>query len=72
MQTKAFSTPMLYFKILIIFQAYLKKLMYLFLAVLGHHCCAGFSLVEALGGGYSPVWVPGLLIEVASLVQKGL
>ena len=47
--------------------------MYLFLAVLGDHCCASFSLVDALGGGYSPVWVSGLLIEVASLVvQKGL
>ena len=47
--------------------------MYLFLAVPGRHCCEGFSLVEALGASYSPVLVPGLLIEVASLfVQKGL
>ena len=40
---------------------------YLFLAVLGLCCCAGFSLVEK-SGGYSLVAVHGLLIAVASLV----
>ena len=41
--------------------------MYLFLAVLGLHCCTGFSLVEA-SGGYSLVVVRRLRIAVASLV----
>ena len=38
---------------------------YLLLAVLGLHCCAGFSLVTA-SGGYSLVVVPGLPVAVAS------
>ena len=41
--------------------------MYLFLAVLGLHCWAGFSLVAA-SGGYSLVAVFRLLIAVVSLV----
>ena len=40
---------------------------YLFLAVLGLHCCVGFSLVVA-SGGYSLVAVHGLRIAVASVV----
>ena len=44
----------------------------LFLAVLGLHCCVGFSLVVA-SGGYSLNAVPGLLIVEASLVmERGL
>ena len=43
-----------------------------FLAVLGLHCCVGFSLV-VVSGGYSLVAVVGLLIAVASLfVVPGL
>ena len=38
---------------------------YLFWAVLGLHCCMGFSLVSE-SVGYSLVAVCGLLIEVAS------
>ena len=41
---------------------------YLLMAVLGLHCCAG-SLVAARGG-YSPVAVHGLIIAVASLVAE--
>ena len=44
---------------------------YLFVVVLGLRC-SGFSLV-VVGGGYSPLTVPGLLIVVASLaVEHGL
>ena len=43
--------------------------MYLFLSVLGLHCCTGFSLVEA-SGGYSLVVVCRLLIVVASPVAN--
>ena len=43
--------------------------MYVFLAVLGLHCCEGFSVVVA-SGGYFLVVVCGLLIEVASLVAE--
>ena len=39
------------------------------MAVLGLHCCAGFSLVEA-NGGYSLVVMGRLRILVASLVAK--
>ena len=39
----------------------------LYLAVLGLHCCSGFSLVVA-SGGYSLGAVHGLLIVVPSLV----
>ena len=42
---------------------------YLFLAVLGLHCCAGFSLVAA-SRGYSLVTAHKLLIVVASLVVE--
>ena len=41
------------------------------MAVLGFHCCAGFSLV-AVRDGYSLVAVCGLLITVTSLVEQGL
>ena len=44
---------------------------YLFLAGLGSHCCAGFSLVVA-SRGYSLVVVRELLMVVASLVVHGL
>jgi len=42
---------------------------FFFFAVLGLHCCTGFSLV-AVSGGYSPAAVCRLLIAVASLVAK--
>ena len=44
-------------------------LIYLFLAVLGLPCCAGFSLVAA-SEGYSVDAVCGLLIAVASIVAE--
>ena len=47
---------------------FLKKF-YLFLAVLGSHCWADFSLVVA-SKGYSPVAVHGLLVSVASLAAE--
>ena len=50
--------------------SYLKKMIYFFiLAVLGLHCCAGFSPVAG-SGGYSLVAVCGLLIVVASLLVE--
>ena len=42
---------------------------YLFLAVLGLHCCVGFSLIVA-SGGHSLATVHRLLIAVASLVVE--
>ena len=45
------------------------KICYLFLAVLGLHCCAGFSLVAA-SGGYSPAAVSRLLIAVVFLLRR--
>ena len=42
---------------------------YLFLTVLGPHCCVGFSLVVE-SRGYSLVVLCGPLIEVASLVVE--
>ena len=42
-------------------------ILFFFLAVLGLHCCAGFSLI-AVSGGYSPVVVRGRLLAVACLV----
>ena len=42
---------------------------YLFLAMLGLHCCSGFSLVVA-SGGYPLVAVLRLLIAVAFLVAE--
>ena len=42
---------------------------YLFLTLLGLHCCTGFPLVVASGGSSLAV-VCGLLIAVASLVAK--
>ena len=42
---------------------------YLFLAVLGLHCCAGFSPVAA-SGGYSLAVVLGLPIAVTYLVVE--
>ena len=49
--------------------SYFKKKCYLFLAVLGLCCYAGFSLVVG-SGGYSLVLVLELLTVVASLVGK--
>ena len=43
---------------------FFKSYFYLFLAVLGLHCCAGSSLVAS--GGSSPVLGHGLLVLVAS------
>ena len=42
---------------------------YLFLAVLGLHCCMGFSLAVA-GGGYSLVAVHVFFIVVSCLVAE--
>ena len=42
---------------------------YLFLAVLGLHCCVGFSLVAARGD-YSLVAVCGVLISVVLLFAE--
>ena len=42
--------------------------LFIYFAVLGLHCCMGFSLVAA-GGDYSLVAVHGLLIVGASLVR---
>ena len=42
---------------------------YLFTALLGLHCCSGFSLFAA-NGGYSLVAVQGLLIVEASLFGR--
>ena len=47
----------------------LKGFYYLFLALLGLRCCAGFSLVVASGGNFL-VAVCRLLIAVASLVAE--
>ena len=44
---------------------------YLVLAVLGLHCCAGFSLVVA-SGGYSPVAVSGFSLRWLLIVTHGL
>ena len=43
--------------------------MYLFLVVLGLHCCSDFSLVVTRGG-YSVVVVCGLLIPMVSLAAE--
>ena len=45
------------------------KLFYLFLAVLGLHCCAGSSLV-ATNEGYSLAVGEGLLTAVAFLIVE--
>ena len=45
------------------------NLINLFMAVLGLHCCLGFSLAVA-SEGYSPVAGSGFLIVVASLVAE--
>ena len=42
---------------------------YEYLAVLGLHCCEGFSLVVA-SRGYSMIVVPELLIVLASLIVE--
>ena len=46
---------------------FLNSFIYLFMAVMGLHCCAGFSLVS---GSYSLVAVSRLLIAGASLVEE--
>ena len=51
------------------FLFYFILFIYLFLTVLGLHCCSDFSLV-AQSRGYSLVVVCGLLIVVASLVAE--
>ena len=43
----------------------------IYLAVMGLHCCAGFSLI-VVGGSRSLVVVHGLLTIVASLVELRL
>ena len=53
----------------LIFLFFKKLFIYLFLAVLGLHCCVGFSLV-AVSKGKSLVVVCRLLIVAASLVRK--
>ena len=49
----------------------LKKVLFIdwFMAILGLHCCAGFSLAVA-GGGSSLLMVCWLLIPMASLVAE--
>ena len=46
-----------------------KKKNYLFMTVLGLHCCTGFPWV-VVSGGHSLVVVHGLIIVVASLVAE--
>ena len=47
-------------------------ILFIYLAVLGLRCCAGFSLIMA-SGGYPLVAVQRLLLVVASLiVERGL
>ena len=53
--------PVFFFLIIFIY--------FFFLAVLGLHCCMGFSLVVA-SGGYSLVAVHGLITAVAFLVVE--
>ena len=48
---------------------FFNSFIYLFLAVLGLHCCIGFCLVAATGGS-SLAAVHGLLVAVASLVAE--
>ena len=50
---------------------FLRLILYLFMAVLGLHCCLGFSVVGASGSCFL-VAVRGLLIAVASLVEHRL
>ena len=45
------------------------SIIYLFLAVLGVHCCSGFSLV-VVSGGYFPGAVLGLFVAGVSLVGE--
>ena len=61
----------IYFKTIITpFLLNMRHLYYcLFLAVLGLHCCMGFSLV-LVNGGYSRVAVPEFLIAMASVVGQ--
>ena len=58
---------------IIVEDTFLKNIhLFLFLAVLGLHCCTGFSLV-AENRVSSPVTVHGHLIAVSSLVlEQGL
>ena len=48
---------------------FIYNFIYLFLTMLGLHCCVGFSLVVE-SGGYSLVAVHRLLITGASLVAE--
>ena len=43
---------------------------FIFLALLGLHCCTGFFSLAAVNRGYSLVAIHGLLIAVASLDQN--
>ena len=47
----------------------IKKNNHLFFAVLGLHCCTGFSLVMA-SGGYSLLWCAGLSFQWLLLFQS--
>ena len=61
-----------YFFFQVIYQCsffFFQLFIYLFLAGLGLHCCADFSLVAG-SRGYSTVAVRGLLIAVASLIAE--
>ena len=64
-----YSNQYLLFLILLTIGLLFKNITYLFLSVLGLHCCTGFSSAEA-NGRYSPVAVNRLLIVVASLVME--
>ena len=59
----------LHIKIILYLFQVIKKIICLFLAVLGLHCYAGFSLVAATRS-YSLVAVCGFLIAGASLVAE--
>jgi len=60
---------LLFWKIIWHFFSFFKN--YLFLAVLGFHCCSGFCLIVARGC-YSLIAVCRLLTAVTSLVEHSL
>ena len=62
---------MLFIYLFIIVLMYVLPVTYLFLAVLGLHCCADFSLAVECGG-YCLVGVRWLLTAVVSLAEHGL
>ena len=59
----------LLYSVLNILNFFFNNFIYLFWSVLGPHCCTGFSVIED-SGDCSLVVVPGLLVEVASLIVE--